>query len=43
MLSGISWKEFVLGMIALVIVYYGVVGWMYRNDLMQWFRGNKSE
>lgn len=42
MFSSISWPQFFTALIAVVLLYYTVIGWMYRKDLLQWLNERKK-
>lgn len=43
MLNGITWKDYFCGIGLLLIVYYGGVSWVYRKELLQWWRKRKEQ
>jgi hypothetical protein len=36
MLNSITWKEYTEFIVCTLIVYYAVVGWLFRKEVMQW-------
>jgi len=42
MFTGISWMEYIKTIALIVIGYYLVIGWIYRKELLQWWRDRKK-
>ncbi|MES2328212.1 MAG: hypothetical protein V4539_01330 [Bacteroidota bacterium] len=42
MLNGIGWSDFIKTIVLVVAGYYVVIGWIYRKQLLQWWRERKK-
>lgn len=42
MFNGISWLNYIKTILSCVVIYYVVIGWIYRKDLLQWWRRDKK-
>ncbi|MDZ4070642.1 MAG: hypothetical protein U1C70_02355 [Sediminibacterium sp.] len=43
MFQGISWMQYIGAIILVLAGYYIAVGWMYRKELLQWWKERKKE
>lgn len=42
MFNGINWLVYIKTILFCVVIYYAVVGWIYRKNLLQWWRRDKK-
>ncbi len=42
MFYGIGWIQYIRTIALMVLAYYLVIGWMYRKELLQWWRERKK-
>ncbi|MES2005570.1 MAG: hypothetical protein V4450_13720 [Bacteroidota bacterium] len=42
MFYGIGWIQYIRTITLVVLAYYLVIGWMYRKELLQWWREKKK-
>lgn len=42
MFNGIGWLQYIRTIALVVLAYYIIIGWMYRKELLQWWRARKK-
>lgn len=42
MFYGISWMQYIKTIALVVFGYYLVIGWIYKKELLQWWRERKK-
>ncbi|MES2329983.1 MAG: hypothetical protein V4539_10295 [Bacteroidota bacterium] len=42
MFNGISWIQYIKTIAIVVFVYYLVIAWIYKKELLQWFSDRKK-